>query len=233
MSKPRILISGVRENRSNYETAIRLAGGEPLSFYCPSPQIPADGLLLAGGGDIAPHLLGEEDKGSRDIDLERDYAELALVQEFVSKGKPILGICRGHQVVNVALGGTLIQDIGPSLGPFHHAQPYSAEPEVFHLICTKEHSRMAELFGPRVMVNSSHHQVIERPGQNLVLTAWSESGLVEATEHDALPIITVQFHPERMHAIESFPALGDGEKLFAWLMKMCRSYLGQGSERRG
>lgn len=228
MKKPRILISGVKENRSNYETAVWLAGGEPLSYYCPSPHILADGLLLAGGGDIAPQFLGEEDRGSRDIDLERDHAELALVKSFASKGKPILGICRGHQVVNIALGGTLIQDIGPSLEPFHNTLPQTEEREVFHLICTKEHSRMAALYGQRVMVNSCHHQVIEKPGQDLDVTAWSESGLIEATEHNTLPIFTVQFHPERMRADEPFLALGDGEKLFTWLMEECRSRMWQG-----
>ncbi|MDF2839199.1 MAG: Glutamine amidotransferase, class, partial [Evtepia sp.] len=227
MKKPRILISGVKEDRSNYEVATWLAGGEPLSYYCPSPQIPCDGLLLAGGGDIAPHLLGQEDRGSRDIDLERDTAELALVKEFVSRGKPVLGICRGHQVVNVALGGTLIQDIGPSLEPFHNTLPQTDEREVFHLICTKEHSRIAELYGPRLMVNSCHHQVVERPGQNLMMTAWSESGLIEATEHEKLPIFTVQFHPERMRASEPFSAMGDGEKLFSWLIEECRSRMWQ------
>jgi putative glutamine amidotransferase len=228
MKKPRILISGVRENRSNYETAVWLAGGEALSFYCPSTQIPADGLLLAGGGDIAPQLLGEEDKGSRDIDLERDHAELALVKEFVSKGKPVLGICRGHQVVNVALGGKLNQDIGSALEPFHNVLPQTQEQEVYHLISTKECSRMAESYGIRVMVNSCHHQAIQEPGKNLVVTAWSESGLIEATEHDKLPIFTVQFHPERMRSSEPLLGLGDGEKLFEWLIKECQSRMWQG-----
>lgn len=228
MSKPRILISGVQENRSNYEMAVWLAGGEPLSFYCPSPQVSADGLLLAGGGDIAPHLLGEEDKGSRDIDLERDHAELALAKEFVSKGKPVLGICRGHQVVNVALGGILKQDIGPSLEPFHNILPEEQGQEVYHLICNKEGSRMAALYGLRVMVNSSHHQAVIEPGKNLVVTAWSESGLIEATEHETLPIVTVQFHPERMRASEPLLGLGDGEKLFEWLVTECKRRMWQG-----
>lgn len=223
MKKPRILISRARETGLNYETAIREAGGEPISAYCPSPQTPCDGLLLAGGGDIAPCFLWEEDWGSRDIDLERDYAELELVKEFVAQGKPILGICRGHQVVNVALGGRLIQDIGLALECFHSPILQEEARDVYHPIRTKVGSRLASFYGPRVMVNSWHHQIIERPGDNLSATAWTESGLIEATEHDSLPIFTVQFHPERMQKLEAFSELGDGLKIFSWFIEQCRN----------
>jgi len=227
MRKPRILISGSRENRSYYEAAVREAGGEPLSYYLPPPGIPFDGLLLAGGGDMAPFLLGQEDEGSRSIDLERDYGELALIRASLPLGKPMFGICRGHQVINIALGGTLLQDIGPKLEPFHNPMADCEDRAVYHQLCTRKGSHMARLYGPLLLTNSYHHQAITRPGEGLSVTAWSESGLIEATEHESLPILTVQFHPERMRGELQCPGLGDGQKLFTWLIETCWRFMRQ------
>lgn len=223
MKAPRILISGIDGNRRKYELAVRRAGAKPVSCYCPSPQIPAEALLLAGGGDISPDFLGEEDGGSREIDLARDVAEFALVKTFLLQKKPIFGICRGHQVLNVAMGGKLVQDIGLDLECFHSPVPHGRDGDVYHLLATKEGSLMATLYGSSVLVNSWHHQAVSQVGEGFVATAWSESGMIEATEHQSLPIFSVQFHPERLRETEGAVLAGNGDALFAHFVALCRS----------
>ena len=105
--KPRILISRSPESSGLYEAAVEKAGGEPLSFHCPDIEMEFDALILAGGGDVDPRVFMERNLGSYDIDFPRDQAEIALVNRCIYENKPILGICRGHQVVNIALGGNI------------------------------------------------------------------------------------------------------------------------------
>lgn len=217
MGAARILISGISGNRRNYELAIRRAGGKPISCYCPSTRIPAEGLLLAGGGDLDPLLLGEENRGTRDVDTARDLAEFALVRAFLAQGKPIFGICRGHQVLNVALGGKLCQDIGLELERFHAPGPHGRTEDVQHTVYTRKDSQLARLFGTLPLVNSWHHQAVAQVGEGFLATAFAESGLIEATEHETLPVWSVQFHPERLHKEQA-----DGALLFAHFVSLCR-----------
>ena len=107
--------------------------------------------------------------------------------------KPVSGICRGLQVLNVALGGTLIQDLGDALRPFHQG-----ERDLWHPICTAPGSLLHRLWGSRILINSAHHQAADRLGDGLRRTAWSEGGVTEAVEHSCLPVAAVQFHPERL-----------------------------------
>ena len=103
MKAPRILLSGSDGSRINYENAIRRAGGIPCSFYCPPVSTDYDGLLLCGGEDVDPSYFHQENRGSRDMDLRRDQAEFPLVAAWLAAEKPIFGICRGHQVLNLSL----------------------------------------------------------------------------------------------------------------------------------
>ncbi len=222
MGKPRILISGGEESFQNYISAVNVAGGEAIPLYSPGVDVPCDGLVLCGGGDIHPRFLGEPDRGTRDTDEVRDEAELKLVRDFAARGIPMLGICRGHQVVNIALGGKLLQDIGPGLEQFHSPEPLGSKADVYHALRTLEGSQIGELFGPLTMVNSWHHQAVESPGEGMQVTAWSESGIIEATEHESLPILTVQCHPERLWRGKSFPVLAEGNDLFLWLIEACK-----------
>ena len=136
--------------------------------------------------------------------------ELALVRAYLSAGRPILGICRGLQVLNVALGGTLIQDLGDALRPFHQG-----ERDLWHPICTAPGSLLHRLWGSRILINSAHHQAADRLGDDLRRTAWSEGGVTEAVEHSCLPVAAVQFHPERLDRTGEDTA--DGAPLFRWL----------------
>ena len=102
---PSIQISGQAGRMDNYCRAVRGTGGRPVPGYCPPPDLSCSGLILCGGGDMDPALFGQEDRGSQPPDRRRDQAELELFRAFFQAGRPILAICRGMQVVNVALGG--------------------------------------------------------------------------------------------------------------------------------
>ena len=216
--KPNILISTGGGNAANYITAIEAAGGRADARYLPAPNLGYDGLLLAGGDDIDPVRFGQADCGSRGIDRARDEAELALLDAFCGAGKPVLAICRGHQVVNVWLGGNLLQDLGPGLVPFHRKE----EGDQVHLVRGSEGSLLHRLYGPVFPVNSSHHQGLGRLGRGLRVAARSEGGVIEAVEHDTLPLISVQFHPERMTGALARPDTVDGGGLFRAFLELCR-----------
>lgn len=217
--KPKILISTGGKNAANYLAALESAGGAGEARYLPTPDLSYDGLLLAGGDDVDPARFGQENHGSRGIDTARDRAEFALLDAFCAAGKPVLAICRGHQVVNVWLGGDLIQDLGPDLVPFHRTE----EGDRVHPVRGSEGSLLRRLYGPVFPVNSSHHQGLGRLGRGLRATARSEGGVIEAAEHEALPLICVQFHPERMMGALARPDTVDGGAVFRAFLELCRS----------
>lgn len=218
---PCIQISGDAGAMINYENAVRHAGGAPLSGYCPAPDLGCAGLLLCGGGDLDPSLFGQDDRGSEPPDSARDAAELELVRTFLAAGKPILGICRGMQLLNVALGGTLIQDLPPHSLPFHGRAGH----DLVHPLRTAQGSLIHRLYGPHILVNSSHHQAVDQLGRGFAAAAWSESGFAEVIEHQSLPILGVQFHPERMSWERSRPDTVDGAPIFQWFLDQCRPAL--------
>ena len=213
--KPKILISTGGGDASQYLAAVEAAGGVGEARYLPPPDLGCDGLLLTGGDDIDPALFGQENWASRGIDRARDQAELALLDAFLGANKPVLAICRGHQAVNVWLGGDLIQDLGQPLVSFHQKEGG----DQVHLVRAAEGSLLRRLYGPVFPVNSSHHQALGRLGQGLAASACSEGGVIEAAEHGSLPLICVQFHPERMTG----PDTVDGGALFRVFLELCRN----------
>ena len=216
--KPNILISTGGGDAAAYTAAVEAAGGCGSARYLPWPDQNYDGLLLAGGDDMDPALFDQINMGSRGIDRARDEAELALLDSFLGAGKPVLAICRGHQVVNVWLGGDLIQDLDPALAPFHGG---GGEDRV-HSILAGPGSLLHRLYGPVLAVNSTHHQALGRLGDGLTATAWSEGGIIEAVEHRSLPLISVQFHPERMTGERARPDTVDGGAVFRSFLDMVR-----------
>lgn len=213
--KKRILLSTDPNPSPNYVRAICSAGGEGCAMYCPPVDLCWDALVLCGGGDLDPALFHQEDQGSQPPDRNRDRAELALARAFLEAGKPVLGICRGEQVLNVALGGDLVQDLGPE-GNLFHAHDGA---DKLHPVITAPGSLLHRLYGPLVMVNSAHHQAVGRLGQGLTATARSEGGVIEALELPGRPVLGVQFHPERMIT----PATGEGDPIFRWLLSQIKS----------
>lgn len=219
MTKPRILLSGSNGDRSNYEHAITAVGGEPVSAYCPDVDLTCDGLVLCGGGDIAPERFNRPNQGSVEIDPARDEAEFALARAFLRAGKPILGICRGHQMLNVVLGGTLVQDMGPELNLLHRRGP--EDMDKVHPVRSRPGSFFHTVYGPVFSVNSSHHQALGELGEGLQPVLWSESGVVEGMVHTSLPVFSVQFHPERMSFRCLRPDTVDGGAIFRHFMDLC------------
>lgn len=217
---PRILISAATakpDAAANYENAVRAAGGTFVTRYCPEVDLSFDGLLLTGGGDVEPWRYGQEDRGSLLLDPVRDRTELALAQAYLAAGKPILGICRGMQVLNVALGGTLVQDLGEERNWFHRR----IEADKVHPVLASEGSLLHTFYGPLFPVNSAHHQAADKPGKEAIITARSESGVAEALELPGKPVLGVQFHPERMTGHHLRPDTVDGGAIFRWFLTHC------------
>ena len=162
----------------------------------------ADGLVLTGGGDIDPMLLGIPDTEglSTGIDRARDDFELPLVPLALAKGVPLLGVCRGLQVVNFVLGGTLIMHL-PAAGFHNHAN--TNDYQLAHPVTVKPNTLLASLTGRSTLqVNTSHHQAIDTLGKGLIASAVSPDNVIEAAEwetKDGKPFCClVQWHPERM-----------------------------------
>ena len=171
----------------------------------------ADGLLLTGGADVEPARYGEQTLDAcGKPDLWRDAAEFAYAKAFIAAKKPIMGICRGLQVLNVVLGGTLYQDLPSQLGLEH---PGGA----VHEVAARGGSDLERLFGSRFLVNSYHHQAVEERAPGLVADAGfaSDERVVEAFHHTELPIAAYQWHPERMRGAERLTKEGpDMDALF-------------------
>jgi len=199
------------------------SGGQEVAVEC------LDGLLLSGGGDIAPCWYGaSRHPKTANVDEARDRLELRLTQEALAAGMPVLGICRGAQVLGVALGGTLIQDI-PSQVAGHLVHSSGANECARHRVRLAEGSRLRELIGcETVEVNSFHHQANERLGESVRATAWSDDNVIEAIERAGAPLaIGVQWHPERMcdepHQIRLFAAFVAVSAEYARGRRRCRA----------
>ncbi len=174
-----------------------------------------DGIVFTGGPDIDPKYYREKRlPGCNEPVPERDRADLALIQRAVAIRKPFLGICRGLQVLNVALGGSLYQDLPSQLSlPVSHFQPDNL---LAHHIFPKEGSLLQSLTQVTSLeVNSRHHQAIRELASGLKASAFSGDGLIEAVEfEDSRPALCVQWHPENLS--KNSPA---HQALFDWLVR--------------
>lgn len=178
-----------------------------------------DGLLLTGGADVAPLLYGEEPylKVTRTC-RRNDLMEMALLREAMARGKPVLGICRGIQVINVCLGGTLYQDIPVQTGStICHYQDAAAREEMTHTVHVVEDSRLAQILGAAdIEVNSYHHQCVRDLAPGLRAAAYAPDGLVEGIENEDGSVLGVQWHPECLYLSSQIHA-----KLFAAFVARC------------
>lgn len=192
-----VLVGGVvRAAEAAGWTVARLAADAGTDALLASTDR-AHAVVIVGGEDIAPRFYGASG-GYPHESLHRetaDAAQLALVHRSIERGVPLLGICRGLQIVNVALGGTLIQDLGES----DHVRRGVPIPDVLttHPVLLEPGSRVEELLGgPVVSVRSAHHQAVDLVGSGLRVTGRAPDGHVEAIEHESAPIVAVQWHPE-------------------------------------
>jgi putative glutamine amidotransferase len=192
-----VLVGGVvRAAEADGWTVSRLAADAGTDALLAATER-VDAVVIVGGEDIAPRFYGGSG-GYPHESIHRetaDAAQLALVHRAIERGLPLLGICRGLQIVNVALGGTLIQDLGDG----DHLRRGVPIPEVLttHPVLLEPGSRVEALLGgPVVSVRSAHHQAVGVLGQGLRVTGRAPDGHIEAVEHDAAPIVAVQWHPE-------------------------------------
>lgn len=186
----KILLTIGSGNPAHYLAALEKAGME-ATIASASPDFKAfDGLVLAGGGDILPSLYGAQNEGSYGLSRSRDDLDLACIHFFAQEKRPILGICRGIQMLNVAFGGTLIQHL-----PTANLHMGSGG-DLYHEV--KADGMLKKLYGRSFISNSCHHQAIARSGRGLIPIGFARDGCVEAVIHERLPILGVQFHPERM-----------------------------------
>ncbi len=241
--KPRILITPWVRNVStthegttldlvslspSYSNAVVACGGVPLVMApCEVGDVPAlmdgmAGLLLSGGRDLEPSLYGQENTDSVRIRRDLDELDIELTREAMRRELPILGICRGMQVVNVALGGDLRQEVLSEGSASHPTYPEMREVgdprDHRHGVALRPGSRIAAIYddSERITVNSLHHQAVGRVGEGLVVTATAEDGTIEAVEHPLNDLVAVQWHPEQMRE-------DGGEVLFADLVERARS----------
>ena len=212
MRKPRIAIPEIDQNVNNYVRAVTAAGMEPIVISVQTEQIQQnyqqeyldysefrienyDGLLIPGGWDINPARYGQKINGSIGIMDSLDELQFSMLDEFVKSRKPVLGICRGHQIINVYFGGTLIQHLPAS---FRHSRNPDEDDRV-HICEAGEESWLSQIYGTKFFHNSVHHQAVDHLGRGLVADSYCpDDGTVEALHHSVLPIYGVQWHPERM-----------------------------------
>jgi putative glutamine amidotransferase len=207
-----------------YVSSVVRAGGAPITLPCvvDKEAIRAvlrmvDGVLLTGGGDILSLAYGEEPHpASKYQDPVRDEMEFEVTRLALEQGLPILGICRGVQVLNVALGGTLIQDVPSQVRDAvkHYSQGLDAV--LLHTVDIEEDSLLARVSQATSMaVNSYHHQAVKDLGRGLRTNCRARDGVIEGIEAaDGRPILGVQFHPEEL--TEKYPQF---QSLFDWLVR--------------
>ncbi|CAN5695995.1 gamma-glutamyl-gamma-aminobutyrate hydrolase family protein [soil metagenome] len=207
-----------------YVDAVLGAGGLPIIIPILEPGLAdevldtIDGLIMSGGGDVDPKRYGQEAVPEVDgVHEARDEWELALIPAALRRDLPVLGICRGTQVINVACGGTLVQDL-PSVSEHVHRDADRSY-EIVHAVEIDARSNLSHVvdatrIGERAFgANTLHHQAVDKPGTGLRIVAWAEDRNVEGIEStDGHPLIGVQWHPELLtnHAPH--------RALFSWLV---------------
>ena len=174
-----------------------------------------DGIIISGGSDVDPSLYGEEphEKLGK-VNIGRDIFEDALIKKAVAMDMPVLGICRGIQAINVAIGGTLYQDVKSQLQARPHSKDDVKRNLAWHEVHLKEGSRIREIFGKgSIMTNSFHHQAVKVPGEGAVVTGTGPDDIAEVLEMpDKRFVVAVQWHPEMMF---------DSEEQ----LKLCRAFV--------
>lgn len=230
-SSPLVLISGSTEAKGvefadtslslslNYPLAVKAGGGSPWVLPCiPDRMFVAEavrrceGVLLTGGDDVEPELYAKRvpvrlRETVVTADPARDLFELILIDEVFRQGKPLFAICRGLQILNVALGGTLLIDVVRQRADAMNHARMDKKNQIVHEVEVESGSTLAKATGTlRFGVNSSHHQAVEKVAKPLRATAVSRDGIVEGLElrpavRQLLPfLVAVQFHPERLFA---------------------------------
>lgn len=177
------------------------------------------GIVLSGGHDVNPIYYGEEPTRSIGFTYTpRDLFELFIVKAAIEKDMPMLGISRGQQIMTVAFGGKLYQDLGENENTYINHMQASGINDIGHYVDIEKGSTLHKIFDTdRLLVNSFHHQAVKSVPKNFKVTAMSSDGIIEAMEHDNKPIMSVQWHPEVM--IKKHPVM---IKVYEEFIKWCK-----------
>ncbi len=218
----RILVAGQPVRAQNYVDALQANGMEAvLSLEPVDDPVSAgfDGLVLPGGSDVDPARYGQENWGCDFIHPDVDNPQFALLDSFVKARLPVLGICKGHQVINVYFGGDLIQDL-PEREKARHQ--HSEAGDSVHATVTHGSSWLTDLYGERFSVNSSHHQAVGKVAPGFQAIQRAEDGVTESIWNESLPmILSIQWHPERMRGRFAREDTVDGTRVFQYFRQLC------------
>lgn len=211
----KIAIVGRTADLGNYVKYVESGSLEPVPTLNMGEIAYCDGLLLPGGGDITPAFFGEKNNGSRNIDTELDILQLQAFELAMRKSMPVLGICKGMQIINVGLGGTLIQDMTPASCAIHRYE----DGDKYHASVIEKDTCLYTLYGEKATINSAHHQSIKKLGEGLRAIQWCpEDQCIEALCHEILPVLGLQWHPERIQKAKTTLSGGPLLSYFASLI---------------
>lgn len=207
---------------TGYSEHLRQSGAIPLFVPVGGPDDEwrqlidvLDGVLLAGGADVDPHRYGQRAHAKAGpFDRQRDAAEAALVDAVIDSGKPVFGICRGLQVLNVAMGGTLIQHVPDVVGTHSHNPTRGAFAR--HTVHVAPDCALHGVIGASATVPTYHHQAVDAVAPNLRAVAWTDDGVIEALEDASGQIVAVQWHPETDEPNELFEHFVDRCERHRW-----------------
>lgn len=208
----KILIAGTPKDTKNYQEVLNHLGAETIVSLTPDSVYSFDGLLLPGGGDICPSFFEQPVIDTRKADPDLDRAQFSVLYKFLHTHKPILGICKGMQLLNVFFGGDLSQHTDSEA---LHRQNGCDQ---WHETTALSRSLLEKLYGNRFTVNSAHHQTIRQTGIDLKVIQRSPDGAAEGLVHEFLPIVGVQWHPERMCLAHKKYGTVDGTAIFGWFL---------------
>jgi putative glutamine amidotransferase len=208
-TSPRFRDQRISTYFSGFAECVARAGGTPVDLPFVSSATGVvdrlDALIVTGGQDVHPSRWGGGAAVDPDVDprrdhdahdAERDSYEASLIEAALVADIPVLGVCRGHQLLNVVLGGTLIEhlDDGPILHATRHPAPSAGDPA--HVVEFVEGSWAHQVYGPHRVVNSWHHQAVDRLGVGVVVTGRTSDGVVECIALEDRPVVGIQWHPE-------------------------------------